>query len=105
MALHSGAPLLPVACYGGEKFRSNIVRLRKTDFHIVVGQPFHIDTHGETVMGARRQKIADEVMYQLAALLPPEYRGYYSDLSLATEHYLRFEAPAYSNLQRIAIGR
>lgn len=101
MALHSGAPLLPVACYGGEKFRSNIVRLRKTDFNITVGQPFHIDTHGQAVMGAKRQQITDEVMYQLAALLPPEYRGYYSDLTRATEQYLRFDPPAHSNLQRL----
>ena len=103
MAMHSGAPLLPVVCYGAEKFRSNIVRLRRTDFHVVVGRQFYIDTHGETVMGAKRQQIADEIMYQLAALLPPEYRGHYRDLSQASEQYLRFEPPAYSNLQRIGI--
>jgi hypothetical protein len=38
-------------------------------------------------------------MYQLAALLPPAYRGYYSDLSLSTERYLRFEPPYVSNLR------
>ena len=104
MAQHSGAPLLPVACYGGEKFRSNIVRLKRTDFHIVVGQPFYLDTHGEAVIGAKRQQIADEIMYQLAALLPREYRGYYNDLSLATEQYLRFDPPSHSNLQRLGIA-
>jgi len=30
-------------------------------------------------------------MYQLAALLPPAYRGYYSDLMAATQEYLRFQ--------------
>lgn len=98
VAMHSGAPLLPVACFGGEKFRSNVTRLRRTDFHIVVGQPFYVETHGQRVMGALRQHIADEIMYQLAALLPPAYRGYYSDLSAATEEHLRFEPPAHSNL-------
>jgi 1-acyl-sn-glycerol-3-phosphate acyltransferase len=100
VALKSGAPLLPVACYGGEKFRSNITRLRRTDFHIVVGEPFYVDAKGAAVMGATRQRIADEIMYQLAALLPPFYRGYYSDLSAATEEYLRFEPPSRSNLLR-----
>jgi 1-acyl-sn-glycerol-3-phosphate acyltransferase len=100
VALKSGAPLMPVACYGGEKFRSNITHLRRTDFHIVVGQPFHVDAKGATVMGALRQHIADEIMYQLAALLPPAYRGYYSDLNAATEEYLRFDPPAHSNLGR-----
>ena len=99
MALHSGAPLLPLACFGGEKFRSNVVRLRRTDFHIVVGQPFWVDAHGTPVMGALRQRIADEIMYQLAALLPPDYRGYYANLDAATEHYLRFDPPAHSNLR------
>ncbi len=99
MAMHSGAPLLPLACFGGEKFRSNVTRLRRTDFHIVVGQPFHVDTGGRSVSGALRQQIADEIMYQLAALLPSAYRGYYSDLSAATEEYLRFDLPAHSNLR------
>lgn len=101
VALHSGAPLLPLVCFGGERFRSNISRLRRTDFYIVVGQPFYVDAHGERVMGALRQRIADEIMYQLAALLPPAYRGYYSDLSKATEDYLRFVPPAESNLKRL----
>jgi 1-acyl-sn-glycerol-3-phosphate acyltransferase len=100
VALKSGAPLLPVACYGGEKFRSNITHLRRTDFHIVVGEPFYVDAKGATVMGALRQRIADEIMYQLAALLPPFYRGYYSNLDAATEEYLRFDPPARSNLLR-----
>jgi 1-acyl-sn-glycerol-3-phosphate acyltransferase len=100
VALKSGAPLQPVAFYGAEKFRSNIARLRRTDFHIVVGEPFYVDARGATVMGGLRQRIADEIMYQLAALLPPYYRGYYSNLSAATEEYLRFEPPARSNLLR-----
>jgi hypothetical protein len=31
-------------------------------------------------------------MYQLAKLLPEEFRGEYSDLEKATEKYLRFVA-------------
>ena len=34
--------------------------------------------------------IADEMMYQLAALLPEHYRGVYGDLSRMTTHYLQF---------------
>jgi len=104
VALKSGAPLLPVACHGGEKFRSRIARLRRTDFHIVVGQPFYVDARGTKVKGAVRQQIADEIMYQLAALLPPAYRGYYSNLDAATETYLRFDPPAHSNLLSRAVS-
>jgi hypothetical protein len=33
----------------------------------------------------------DEVMYQMSALLPPVYRGVYSDLDAATGTYLTFQ--------------
>ncbi|MGB9879707.1 MAG: lysophospholipid acyltransferase family protein [Anaerolineae bacterium] len=100
LALRTGAPLLPVAYYGGENFYRNLSRLRRTDFHIVVGEPFYVEAHGMKVTREVRWQITDEVMYQLAALLPPAYRGYYSDLSAATERYLRFPPNSESNLRR-----
>ncbi len=92
LALHSGAPLLPVVYYGAEHYGDNLRRLRRTDFHIVVGQPFHIDTGGVRVTRQVRRQILDEIMYQMAALLPPAYRGVYSDLNVATEKYLIFQS-------------
>lgn len=92
LAQLSNAPLLPLVYYGGESFKENIKRLRRTDFHIVVGQPFRIHTDGVSVNRQMRQQIADEIMYQLAALLPPPYRGHYSDLHTATQTYLRFDS-------------
>ena len=38
-----------------------------------------------------RQEMADEIMYQLAALLPEQYRGEYTDLSQMTTQYLNFD--------------
>ncbi len=90
LALRSGAPLLPCVFYGGERFWSNLRRLRRTDFHIIVGQPFYLDARGERVTRQVRQQMTDEIMYRLAALLPPEYRGVYADLSAATTTYLRY---------------
>jgi 1-acyl-sn-glycerol-3-phosphate acyltransferase len=100
LALHSSAPLLPLVYYGGELFWRNLPRLRRTDFHIVVGQPFHLDAGGVRVTRQVRQQMIDEVMYQMATLLPPAYRGVYSDLAAATETYLRFPPGAESNLRR-----
>jgi len=100
LALRSGAPVLPIACYGGEHFWNSLRRLRRTDFRIVVGQSFHLDSGGVKVTRQVRQQMADEVMYQMAALLPPAYRGVYSDLAAATETYLRFPLGAESNLRR-----
>jgi 1-acyl-sn-glycerol-3-phosphate acyltransferase len=101
LALRSGAPLLPLVYYGGELFWRNLARLRRTDFHIVVGQPFYLDAGGVKVTRQVRQQMIDEVMYQMAALLPPAYRGVYSDLAAATEIYLRFPPGAESNLRRV----
>jgi 1-acyl-sn-glycerol-3-phosphate acyltransferase len=100
LALRSEVPLLPVAHYGGERFWRNVSRLRRTDFHIVVGNQFRIVTDGQRVSGEVRQQIVDEIMYQVAALLPPAYRGYYSDLDAATERYIRFAPGVPSNLER-----
>lgn len=90
LALRSGAPLLPIVYFGGEQLRSNLVRLRRTSFHIQVGHPFIIHPGEVKVTRPVRQVITDEIMYQLAALLPASYRGVYADLDAATQKYLRF---------------
>ncbi len=90
LALRSGAPILPIVYYGIEGYKENIRRLRRTDFNIVVGKPFRLKAEEGKVTRPVRQKMIDEVMYQMAALLPAEYRGLYSDLSAATEAYLDF---------------
>lgn len=100
LATRSGAPLQPVAYYGGEQFWENIKRFKRTDFKIVVGNPFYIDTKGQPLSRDVRQQITDEMMYQLAALLPPQYRGVYENISQASETYLRFEPGVESNLKR-----
>jgi len=89
LAVHSGAPILPIAHWGGENYLSNLKRLKRTDFHIRVGEQFRIDASGVKVTGEVRQQIVDEMMYKLAELLPEEYRGEYSDRSKATERFIR----------------
>jgi 1-acyl-sn-glycerol-3-phosphate acyltransferase len=80
VALRSGAPILPVAHWGGESFLSNLKHFKRTDFHIRVGEPFKLNVNGKKVTSEIRQQIVDEMMYQIAALMPEEYRGEYSDL-------------------------
>jgi 1-acyl-sn-glycerol-3-phosphate acyltransferase len=100
LALRSGVPIQPVTYYGNEDFHENLKRLRRTDFHMVVGDPFYLDPRGERVTRQVRQAMTDEIMYQLAALLPPQYRGAYADIEAATERYLRFPEGSESNLRR-----
>jgi len=88
LALRSEAPLLPIAHWGGENFLSNLKRLKRTDFHIRVGEPFKLDPGEGRVTREKRQQMVDEMMYRLAALMPEYYRGAYSDLENATDEYI-----------------
>ena len=90
LAARSGAPILPLGFYGAENFWENLRGLRRSPFHIVVGQPFTVAAGDARLTAEVRQQIADEIMYQLAALLPAAYRGCYADMDAATTRFLRF---------------
>jgi 1-acyl-sn-glycerol-3-phosphate acyltransferase len=89
LAVRSSAPLLPVSCWGGENFWDNLKKFRRTPFHVRVGQPFVVDTHGESMSKDVRQCIADEIMFKLAALLPERYHGVYPYPEGKVYRYLR----------------
>jgi 1-acyl-sn-glycerol-3-phosphate acyltransferase len=91
VALHSGAPIIPIAHWGGEHFMKNLKHFKRTDFHIRVGEPFKLNVEGVKVTGEIRQQIVDEMMVQIAKLMPEEYRGEYSDTSKWTEKYIQKE--------------
>jgi 1-acyl-sn-glycerol-3-phosphate acyltransferase len=90
LALHSHAPLLPVVYYGAEHYKNNLTRLQRTDFHLGVGEPFYLEESGGKATRLVRERMMDEVMYQLAAILPAEYRGEYDDLSAINTKYVVF---------------
>jgi 1-acyl-sn-glycerol-3-phosphate acyltransferase len=89
LALRSGAPILPMAHWGGENFGANLKKFKRTDFHFRVGKPFYLDPKGEKVNGEMRQAMADEIMCQIAALMPEEYHGAYAGCK-SPPKYLRF---------------
>jgi len=94
LALKSGAPLLPVGYYGGENYLQNMKHLKRTDFHLAVGKPFRLDANGAAVTREVRTHMVDEIMYQLASVLPEAYRGKYADMSKKTENYLVYQGVA-----------
>ncbi len=89
LALHSGAPIIPVAHWGGENFMKNLKRFKRTDFHIRVGEPFKIDTQGIKVTGEIRQQIVDEMMVQIAIMMPEEYRGEYAEMCKLPTQFIK----------------
>ncbi|HUX38183.1 MAG TPA: lysophospholipid acyltransferase family protein [Rectinemataceae bacterium] len=91
LALHSGAPIMPVAHWGGLRLRDHLKRFRRAPFTLKTGEAFRLDAHGEKLTKEIRQEMADEMMYRLAAILPEEYRGAYADLSKASVKWLNFD--------------
>jgi 1-acyl-sn-glycerol-3-phosphate acyltransferase len=87
----SGAPIIPIAGYGHENYLNDLKNFRRPTYHVTLGKPFRLDSGGKRVKGNMRQEMADEIMYQLAALLPTRYRGEYADLTQATTKYLKFD--------------
>jgi len=87
LAVHSGAPILPVVHWGGENFLRNLAWFKRTDFHIRVGEPFKLELDGVKMTREVRQQIADEMMHQIAKLMPQEYHGAY-EMVTPPEKYL-----------------
>ena len=80
LALRSGAPILPVAITGTEHVPSDLKRLRRPRLTVTFGEPIVTPPRSSTPQ-ARRQQVADltdEIMYRIAEMLPPEYRGVYA---------------------------
>lgn len=75
LALRSGAPVLPVAVIGSER----PLRLWPRPTLVVrVGRPVQI---GRPAGGrADYQAITDQIMFEIAGLVPPAYRGVYARL-------------------------
>jgi 1-acyl-sn-glycerol-3-phosphate acyltransferase len=89
IALRSGATILPIAHWGAENFGQNIKRLKRTDFHVKVGQPFRLQVEGKVTRKVRQQ-VADDIMFQIAALMPEEYQGEYHEKGNISLKYLQF---------------
>lgn len=81
LALKSGLPVVPVAFTGCEDsvFFPNLRRLRRTPIQVRVGKAFIVQTIPGMDREAEIQLHTDEVMCQIAALLPPSYRGVYAN--------------------------
>jgi 1-acyl-sn-glycerol-3-phosphate acyltransferase len=78
-AQKGNAPIIPVVHWGGENFISNLKKLKRTPITIKIGEAVNITIPKGVKSDAKvRQQIADEVMIQIARLMPEEYHGVYT---------------------------
>ena len=81
LASKSGYPVLPAALTGTEDrlVLENLKRFRKSHITATVGKPFHIEIPNGRGREQAMRQATDEIMCQLAALLPEKYRGVYAE--------------------------
>ena len=89
IVVKSGAPIVPLAIWGQEEFWNQLRRLRRTTVKVVFGKAFALDPGAGKLTREQLTQMTHEMMYRIAALMPANYRGYYSDLSAATEEYVQ----------------
>jgi len=80
MAYQTGAKLVPVVATGQKQLFSALRRFRRARIRVVFGPPFEPPPVEGRVRAAHIHAFTEEIMYRLAAMLPPEYRGVYADV-------------------------
>src|ERR1700752_4415369 len=87
LAARSGFPVIPIAITGtaDKAVLDNVKRFRKTHITLTGGKPFIIPPLPNKDRDLALQKYTDEIMCQIAALLPEQYRGYYKDFPRVQE--------------------
>jgi 1-acyl-sn-glycerol-3-phosphate acyltransferase len=88
-AARTGAPIVPVGIDGTLAFGHNLKRLRRTPIMVRFGRAFRLQRQGE-VRRDDLTRITDQIMYQIAGLLPEHRRGYYRDLDRLTTDVFEF---------------
>jgi len=81
LAARSGFPVIPVAITGTEDkvILGKLKRLRRSNVTLTGGKPFTIPPLPKKNRDESLQNYTDEIMCQMAALLPERYRGVYAN--------------------------
>jgi 1-acyl-sn-glycerol-3-phosphate acyltransferase len=80
MAFRTGVPLVPVVIWGQKAVFPSLRRLRRANVHVAFGPPFSPPAAEGKINTTDVHQFTDEIMYRLAAMLPPAYRGVYADV-------------------------
>lgn len=81
LASVSGAPVIPVGVTGtrDREVLANLKRLRRSRVVLNVGPAFTLPALKSQEREEKLKEYTDEIMCQIAALLPEDYRGVYAD--------------------------
>jgi len=81
LAAKTGVPIIPVGATGTQDqlLLANLKRLRRTPVTVCIGESFRLPPLPKGGRDAALLADTTEIMCRIAALLPPEYRGFYAD--------------------------
>lgn len=81
LASKSGYPVMPVALTGTEDRGAleNLKRFRRIKITVTAADPFYITSPTGKGRDEAMRQATEEIMCQIAALLPEKYRGVYAD--------------------------
>ena len=79
LAEKTRVPIIPVAIYGTENAVKQMFLLRRPVIHVNFGPPFMLPPIERDKRDEALRRNTDEIMCRIAAMLPAEYRGVYTD--------------------------
>lgn len=79
LADKAGVPVVPVAITGTDEILQAWGKLRRPKVVLRIGEPFQLPPLERKTRAAQLQENTDEIMLRIAAMLPEEYRGVYTD--------------------------
>lgn len=79
MAARADVPIVPAGIIGSDKINQHWLRLQRPPITVRIGKPYTLPEMDRDNRQAWLSRYTDEIMCRIAALLPPDYRGAYSD--------------------------
>jgi 1-acyl-sn-glycerol-3-phosphate acyltransferase len=79
LALRTGVPIVPVAIWGTEDSVEKMLHFKKPHIIAKFGKPIPAPKMDRGNREGQLQQLTDEIMCQIAAMLPQKYWGYYAN--------------------------
>ncbi len=89
LASKCDVPILPLAHFGHEDFKSDWRKLKRPKMVIKVGEPFKLNLGGLRHDKQVLQAATDAIMLEIARLMPEQYHGVYAEISVDREKYIK----------------
>jgi len=79
IASKTNVPILPVSIVGTDKIKGISWLWKRPSIVINIGKPFRLPPTNNNRSKSQRQLLTTQLMRKIAALLPPEYQGFYKE--------------------------